>query len=998
VKSLYGRAARRLLRYICKVRRRLTLQLRLLPLILACCAAPASQAQRYPFFNIGIEQGLVQSQPATLLQDRFGQLWVGTLGGLACYDGERFRSFNMRDGLPSNTIKALSTDQHGDLCVGTMQGLSVYDGHSFRNFRFATSENPRGNAVSKLSLARDGNLWCLAGQRLFSWRDGKTALLRPPREGMRWSAVQALDGDLWAAAAGAAYLYRYRLGAWDSLLMPEGLPNYVFNMAVTRANQLALVSGRGVFLRNAQGWQPVYERQSPDDLMPYSFAEAADGSFWIGANHGALRISGGKTQHFDKQNGFTDVTVEAVLRDRENNMWFASNGEGLYRFSGAAFTAVDERMGLDGPQVSAIAQAPDSVTYFGSFDGGLYRYENGRAVRLKFPGSGGMSGVACLALRGHTLWIGTHNAGLWQRDLRSGAMRRIRDKRLMPTIGQMVQDSSGMWLADGRKVFRLQGDSLHALPLDFSVDCFALVGRDSLLLSSSDGLKLFSNGTATSFRTNSGVDSGQVVCMAAHRSTIWIGTADNGLFGIDRGASRVAHVGRAEGLRSDFIYNLYPAPDGSVWAGTGFGICHVLSPFDSARVVFYGRNEGLVGMESNRNAVLPLPDGRIWFGTTGGAQLFHPESVLAQTRPVSLQLESVALFGEPLLDTSLFKGVSPFFHTPLGLRLPYRKNSLSFSFTAISLSGDADISYRYRLEGLSTPWSDWSVSNKVTFSALPPGSYELQVQCSTDGIHPLTASLSYPFVIITPFHKTTLFRLLIVLACIVLGIGLQYLAARGKRKRLAQLEAVRREEQAKVRQRTAEDFHDEVGNKLTRINVLTNVLRSKTGNTADADRIISQIQDSTGQLYSGTRDILWSLQPSNDNLYQVLNRIRDFGRDLFGDTDTEFKMDEVPAAWKDVPLAMDASRNLIMIFKEALNNALKYSGATLISVHCSLRGTMLEAVLQDNGDGFDCALPSRGQGLTNMRTRATRLGGSLELHSGERCGTLIRLSVKVMRQ
>lgn len=271
------------------------------------------------------------------------------------------------------------------------------------------------------------------------------------------------------------------------------------------------------------------------------------------------------------------------------------------------------------------------------------------------------------------------------------------------------------------------------------------------------------------------------------------------------------------------------------------------------------------------------------------------------------------------------------------------------------------------------------------------------MQCSTDGVHPLAASLRYPFVIITPFHKTTLFRLLIVLGCIILGVILQYLAARGRRRRRAQLEAVRREEQAKVRQRTAEDFHDEVGNKLTRINVLTNVLRSKTNGSTDAGRIIDQIQESTNLLYSGTRDILWSLQPSNDNLYQVLNRIRDFGRDLFGDTDTEFDMDEVPAAWKEVPLAMDASRNLIMIFKEALNNALKYSGATRISLHCSLHGPMLEAVLQDNGDGFDCAIPSRGQGLTNMKTRASRLGGSLELHSAERCGTLIKLSARVMR-
>src|ERR1044072_6634868 len=67
--------------------------------------------QRYPFFNIGIELGLVQSQVFTLLQDSSGHLWAGTYGGLSCYDGKSFRTYTMRDGLPSNTITSLCCDK-----------------------------------------------------------------------------------------------------------------------------------------------------------------------------------------------------------------------------------------------------------------------------------------------------------------------------------------------------------------------------------------------------------------------------------------------------------------------------------------------------------------------------------------------------------------------------------------------------------------------------------------------------------------------------------------------------------------------------------------------------------------------------------------------------------------------------------------------------------------------------------------------------------------------
>src|SRR5690606_35410085 len=154
----------------------------------------------------------------------------------------------------------------------------------------------------------------------------------------------------------------------------------------------------------------------------------------------------------------------------------------------------------------------------------------------------------------------------------------------------------------------------------------------------------------------------------------------------------------------------------------------------------------------------------------------------------------------------------------------------------------------------------------------------------------------------------------------------------------------------------------------------TNVLRTKVGTAApEATRIIDQIQDNAGQLYSGTRDILWSLQPSNDTLYQVLQRIRDFGRDLFGDTEISFEMEGIEPAWKDYRLPMDVSRNLIMIFKEALNNALKYAMADKVHIQATSTAGNLILTLTDDGKGFDPAHITRGQGLVNMQTRAERL-------------------------
>lgn len=951
-------------------------------------------AQRYPFFNIGIEQGLVQSQVFKLLQDSAGHLWAATLGGLSCYDGKQFRSYTMRDGLPSNVVSTLCCDKQGNICIGTNRGISIYDGHTFRNFTFTSPDNPKGNAVGQLAPTGDGTLWCLANQTLYKMQQGKIVRVATPQPTEKFSALATIGNDVWAAPIRGCSLTHFHEGTWDSLSLPASAePQFVYRIYEDGAHRIIIVTLNGLYRYEAGEWRLLLSRTDGKNPLLYSFCEAVDGSYWLGTSSGALRLTENSKQLFNKQNGLSDLIVYDVLRDKENNIWIATNGEGIYRFSGAAFTAVDEHMGLEAPQVSSIAKDANGIVYFGTYDGGLYRYTNGQAKPVSFPGVPVHVPISSLELRANTLWIATQGIGLCQYNTLSGAMAQYRDPRIGATVVQLVQDTSGIWIGNGKSVFLLAHDSLHELRMKTSAESFALIGRDSVLMVTSEGLMLHSNNTARPL--HSAADSGQIVCMTTRNRTLWIGTSDNGLFGYQIQTGNTIHITRRDGLRSDFIYNLYAAPDGSVWTGTGYGICHIMPIPPHSKVTFYGRSAGITGMESNKNAVLPLPDGSIWFGTTGGAVLYHPQSAMAATKPVSIQLQGVALFGEPIRDTNWYHGTSAFYGVPQNLKLPYQKNNLSFSFTAISLTGDEKITYRYRLEGLSAPWSEWSPTNMVTFSALPPGHYELLVQCSTDGVNPSAQTLHYPFEIITPFHKTTLFRFLIFLACIILGVGLQYLAARGKRRRLAQLDAVRREEQAKVRQRTAEDFHDEVGNKLTRINILTNVLRSKVGSTPDATRLIDQIQDNAGQLYSGTRDILWSLQPSNDNLYQVMNRIRDFGRDLFGDTDTNFEMADIPFNWKEYRLPMDASRNLIMIFKEALNNILKYAGASRAFVTPQLQDGELIVVLQDNGEGFDKHAARRGQGINNMHTRAGRLGGTLELETAPKQGTRITLRLKI---
>src|SRR5215217_9466113 len=129
-------------------------------------------AQRYPFYNVNIEQGLIQSQVESMVQDKDGHLWIGTLGGLSRFDGRSFITYSVRDGLPDNEVKALNKDASGRLWIGTKRGLAVYDGKNFRQYIFQSSENPQGNVVISVKNTPSGIVWCRAGKNIYSIKDG----------------------------------------------------------------------------------------------------------------------------------------------------------------------------------------------------------------------------------------------------------------------------------------------------------------------------------------------------------------------------------------------------------------------------------------------------------------------------------------------------------------------------------------------------------------------------------------------------------------------------------------------------------------------------------------------------------------------------------------------------------------------------------------------------------------------------------------------------------
>ena len=953
-----------------------------------------ARAQKFPFYNLGIESGLIQSQVTSLAQDRLGHLWIGTLGGLSRYDGRAFTNYTSRDGLPANTITQLAAGPDGKLWIGTTRGLSVYDGN-----RFATLRMPNGAAKAISHLAVGNQVWCIAGGRLLRLANGGLEEALPGEKRLA-TACFAKDNYALVAFGNNQQGLSYSDGTWAprTMFYPAETARPIFHLFEDGAKKIGALTDRGVCGSKADGFAHKHTDQTAWQSIFSTAIRTSTDQLWAADLKGGILVDTGYGPpiRYNAANGLTDNRVLALLQDREGNIWIGTDGQGLFRFSGAPFLSVDRDAGLASAQIMALAPMDDGRIYLGTYDAGLFLLDHGKARRIPFPGDV-VPEVGGMARHGNAVWIGTRNRGLFRA---TGALVQAVDARQnglpdgLATFLRTCADgrlyagfAEGLWAWDGRR-----WDTV-ATGLPPMQDALVLPG-DSLVLGTLEGNWLLHHGRLSPWRTGTAADSAQPSCFAAAGPWLFIGTTDNGLIAYNRATGKARTLNTTSGLRSDFVYNILAPADSVVWIGTGYGIHRIsITQRGPWRVEHFGRERGVSGMESNHLAAAIAPDGSLWFGTTGGAAQYRGDAAV-QPGPVSLVLQSVKVFGEDLSDTSLYESRSPVYGAPLGLRLPWRMNNLTLAFGAISLTGGAPVEYRYRMMGVDAAWSDWASIQTVTYSNLPAGRREFVAQCRV-GNAP-GPELRYGFEIVTPFHQTGLFRALLIGGLILIGVGIQFSAQRRKARRARLVEQLRREEQALVRQRTAEDFHDEVGNRITRINVLAGILQTRLPTeAADAAKLVEQIQDNAGQLYSGTRDILWSLTPANDSLYEIIHRIRDFGHDLFGDTEVLFSFEGNDERWRDVRMPMDASRNLIMIFKEAMNNALKYAGATRATLQATPEadGSVCFS-FSDNGQGFAADVPQSGNGLKNMRIRAMRIGGELAVLS-DGTGTRIALRFKI---
>lgn len=771
--------------------------LRTLGWALVMTGALQSVAQQHAFTQFTPKDGLAQSQVRCITQDTDGYLWFGTLGGASRFDGAAFVNHALQDGLPDAQVSAMAAEE-GTVWMGCGSTLVRSTGRIWEQVPLPVQA--KGGRI--LSLVTDGR------GRLYAGTDGGGLFVRDS------SGVRALEGFPSDTATSVRTLLLLRDGrllvglrtgllVWEngrcrSVRLGDGRAMTVSALAEGKDGSWWIGTfGHGLFRITPDGQQTALDEESgllQNNVRCLLLDDR--GRLWIGTKFGLNLLEDGRLRVFTVHQGLPNDNIWGAFQDREGNLWFGTDGAGVLRYMGDRFVTYTVRDGLCSDLVMNVTADTEGALWLGTYDNGVCRMD-GMAMITTFDGLPNNTVWCGLRDRQGALWFGTNDGPVRiERGLVTPLPKELAQALQMRILSMAEAPDGRLWFGtreglvgvwpDGRVEDLVAakngpGRSVRSMVHD---------DRGRLWTGSDNGITVYDGKSFGSYTTADGLCDNTVQCLlrdAAGR--LWAGTT-NGLSCYDGQRFRTFRF--AADFGSNFIGLLLGDNSGRIWAGTNNGLFlfhpdSLLADPDAREHITL--NDGLRSLEFNLNAAFRDRKGKLFFGSAAGLVMHDAERfrTTPSNAPPPIHITGVRSFLQP----TDWKGQSDSLSTtglPLGLRLAYRRNYLTFDYVGISLSQPDLLRYRYRLQGFDQDWLPATDARFASYSNLPHGDYTFEVMCSTDG-DTWSAPAAFTFRIDPPFWLRWWFFLAagLVLVGSAFGISRYRSVLRQRRERTRQL-------------------------------------------------------------------------------------------------------------------------------------------------------------------------------------------------------------------
>jgi len=948
-------------------------------------------SQKYSFTNYGIENGLLQSQATRIVQDNNHRLVIATFLGIDRFDGKTFAPI-IKDNSLIDFVNVLTIDHNGKIWAGNTNGL--YSFYADKATRFVGDNNDSLIVATDLVADRLDNLWGLRNQRLFKISGGRMQYVNVTGGDETVTAITInKNGEMLAAVLNKG-IYCLANHIWI-ITIPPILPKDTqikrFIVDSSDDDAVYITTGTEIFYASKTTSRKIkIDFQKNGVSQVNSIVQDNSNGLWIGTNKGAYYYNNNNPEYFDGSNGLTNYPVNDIFKDFDNNIWFGTNGAGVFRFDGSGFLILDQAQGVTEPILQMTVDKSDNILMTGGSK--LMAYNGAKMSQIKIPLMDATDVFHCLYTdKENNTWLCTQQA-LWE-GTGSNFTRFYPKNKNDPNISFNAVTKD--WL---KTMWVVASDGVYYWDKGFKKIsgtngmCTGLIetGPDSILVGTPNSLFLVVHKKIDHSFEADFLKGSNINCLKYYKGRIYIGTFASGLFIWNPHGGPITHLNEKNGLSSASVYSIDIDKNEILWVGTGRAVNQFKIKNDGTFKRIINENISNLFVECDQDALL-FHNNQVLIGTTKGMLVVKNDLPPNSFSAPYTTIQRVSFYNKQTVKYTYRNG----YKEPENLKLPFNNSHITLSFDGIYLKNPNNVSYSYKLWPLDTRFSALVNNNVVDYPSLPPGSYIFSVKAyNLAGASSNVASFSFQ---ITPaYYQTAFFKVAIVMLLFLISISTwKYFRVKEEQKRRL-IAHLRLEEQVKIRKQTAEDFHDDLGNKLTRINVLSDILYKKIDvGLPDQRKIIDQIKDNADALFTGSKHILWALDPDNDRLSEVLTHVKEFGIDLFLNTAISFTSDLTSDKFKEIILPMGYGRNITMILKELFNNVLRHSGAQNVKASAVLsHDNYISIVVEDDGKGFDMATVKSGNGMRNINNRAKKINGVIETRSSINEGTSVTLVIK----
>ena len=994
-----------------------------------CCLRPFAQSP-LRFQHITTENGLSDNGVTCLLEDRDGFIWIGTERGLNRYDGQRIEVFpSGSDGPRGSRISSIAEDARGDLWITTVEGgLSRRDRDTGRFIHLSGDTlDPHGALPEGLNhvLVVNDSLLVLSSRSLGAvWFHLRKGVLF--RRGFREPVLNDEGDTLFSADDNWAHS-AFRLDERHLVLtMLRSRGPHIVD-AVT-GEETALLAPAGLVTHAGLvdgtlymgGWTPGLFRGRPEVSAPVDHIpldeEITDLIPWHGQQlllatkvNGLIRSdTGGKVmeryQHErTNANSLVSDRTTCLLRDRAGNLW-AGTSKGLSVHAPSVWRCETVPL-LSGDQTGdlvfhAIQQDDDGVIRISTSKGFLLVDPvslSSRRVNLEHGGAS-LEVTGLHRTAANEFYVGTET-GIFRYDPREERILRHEEtgKWEHNHAGIMFQARAVMPASiDGRAVLLAGALGYGHIAIDQATGeqirewtDYGHQGGTMMLRSTvQDARGVFWSATAAGvvrwtpvgvgqklsdaiFSTNSGPDQrlqgNDAHGLALCGDTVWVALRGAGLASIAGGRTR-AHSPPPH-MPQDLL-GVTVDRSGLVWCTTGNGLLRYSPASDawSHIPVNDGRD-----FRQLTQCITTLQDGRVAFCADDHLLLLDPAGYDAM---VDLPVPRVVGLSNTWGVLEAEEGER--------VELAYRNSSLDVMLTALQPVGAGPLTFLCRLDDEPEARHAVSALDPLRFAGVPVGTHRLLVRVRDAYGREGPEHALLTITVVGPFWQHWWFFLL------VLGAGAlaMYLLSRFQQRQRARIQ--------QVRDRIARDLHDDIGSTLGSINFYSEALKRKLSDTdhAMAQQVAERIGTSSREMVDQMSDIVWSVDPKNDDAAALGARLRAFAGDMLATRNIalDFRTTE---AVNERKLSAEQRRNVFLICKEVLYNTVKYAEAKHVVITMATSGRALEISIVDDGKGFDPQNTDsyNGNGLPNMRIRAEAIRADLVIDSAPGRGTSVRITL-----